>query len=267
MGKERPGVLEVYNDANQDLYQLFLCMKERVVELMEALGCFPINSRDGFKQLKHYLAHGTLPTEHLQAQCDVLRRNFAEPEAEELCQALCARTADPIIQRAAMFLQKCNCSFNSTGTSFGRKPLRLNKLLPLLVEVSKRLENVLLENLDFEPFIMTYDSSQTVYFCDPPYVDTEKYYSSGFTWEDHLRLFYVLNHCLAKWQLCYNDCPEVRRLYHGFPMYAYTRPHSMAREKGREFKELLITNYDMNACINQYPKQLNLFEMNGELTS
>ena len=55
-----------------------------------------------------------------------------------------------------------------------------------------------------------------------------------------------------------NDCPEIRELYEGFPMFDFTRVHSMAQryEAGKEFKELLIGNYDLSAREKAEPAQM-----------
>ena len=51
----------------------------------------------------------------------------------------------------------------------------------------------------------------------------------------------------GKFLLSYNDCPEIRELYNGFSLFDFSRIHSMAQryEAGKEFKELLIGNYDL----------------------
>ena len=64
-----------------------------------------------------------------------------------------------------------------------------------------------------------------------------------------------LDFCL---QDSYNDCAEIRELYDGFHVFDFTRVHSMAQryEAGKEFKELLIGNYDLFAREKSKPAQL-----------
>ena len=62
----------------------------------------------------------------------------------------------------------------------------------------------------------------------------------------------------GKFLLSYNDCPEIRELYEGFPVFDFTRVHSMAQryEAGKEFKELLIGNYDLFEREKSKPTQM-----------
>ena len=66
--------------------------------------------------------------------------------------------------------------------------------------------------------------------------------------------------------LSYNDCPEIRELYKGFSMLDFSRTHSMAQryEAGKEFKELLISNYDLYERERSKPQQLTLFSCYGD---
>ena len=41
-----------------------------------------------------------------------------------------------------------------------------------------RLQKVVVENKDFEKLIRQYDRPVSFFYCDPPYVDTEDYYSN-----------------------------------------------------------------------------------------
>ena len=41
---------------------------------------------------------------------------------------------------------------------------------------SKRLKMAVIENLSYEKFIKEYDSEETLFYLDPPYIGTESYY-------------------------------------------------------------------------------------------
>lgn len=66
--------------------------------------------------------------------------------------------------------------------------------------------------------------------------------------------------------MSYNDCPEIRELYEGFSLFDFSRTHSMAQryEAGKEFKELLIGNYDLYERERAKPAQLTLFNVYGD---
>lgn len=103
-------------------------------------------------------------------------------------------------------------------------------------------------------------------YADPPYFSTEDMYEVGFGWDDHVRLRETLGRIKGKFLLSYNDCPEIRELYDGFSLFDFSRTHSMAQryEAGKEFKELLIANYDYYERENAKPKQLTLFDIYGD---
>lgn len=98
------------------------------------------------------------------------------------------------------------------------------------------------------------------------YFSTEDMYEVGFGWDDHVRLRETLGRIKGKFLLSYNDCPEIRELYDGFSLFDFSRTHSMAQryEAGKEFKELLIANYDYYERENAKPKQLTLFDIYGD---
>ena len=126
--------------------------------------------------------------------------------------------------------------------------------------------NVVIENQDFETLIRHYDRSDAFFYADPPYFSTEDMYEVGFGWDDHVRLRETLGRIKGKFLLSYNDCPEIRELYDGFSLFDFSRTHSMAQryEAGKEFKELLIANYDYYERENAKPKQLTLFDIYGD---
>ena len=127
---------------------------------------------------------------------------------------------------------------------------------------SKRCENVVIENQDFEVLIRHYDREGSFFYCDPPYFTSEYVYDCGFGWDDHLRLHRALTGAKGKFLLSYNDCPEIRGLYAGCEFFDFTRLHSMVQryEVGREFPELLVANYDLYEREKAKPDQLTLFE-------
>ena len=49
------GCMEVYNDYNSNLTNLFFCVKERPLALITELGFLPLNSRDDFEVISRQL--------------------------------------------------------------------------------------------------------------------------------------------------------------------------------------------------------------------
>lgn len=111
------------------------------------------------------------------------------------------------------------------------------------MEISDRLNNVVIENQDFEHILKTYDKNKTLFYLDPPYYEAEKYYSDKFAPEDHIRLKEILEKIKGKFLLSYNDCEYIRNLYNGYNIIEVDRTHNLIKKgKKRRYKELIIKN-------------------------
>lgn len=108
----------------------------------------------------------------------------------------------------------------------------------------KRLNRVVIENVDFERLIKTYDRESALFYCDPPYYDAEKYYPDKFQSEDHARLRDALSRIKGKFILSYNDCQEIRDLYAGYDLIEVDRQDNLVTKTNpRRYRELIIKNY------------------------
>lgn len=76
-----------------------------------------------------------------------------------------------------------------------------------------RLQQVKVENMDFEDVILKYDGPNTFFYVDPPYKNLETYYSHEFSPDDHRRLAEVLNRARGHWALSYYDYWELSQWY------------------------------------------------------
>ena len=111
----------------------------------------------------------------------------------------------------------------------------------------KRLDGVYIENLDFADCIRRYDRPWTVFFCDPPYLDSADY-KAPFDMADHIRLVKTLRAIKGKFLLTINNHPEIRKLYKGLPTKKINVKYSIARDKtskARDRTELVIANYPL----------------------
>ena len=148
------------------------------------------------------------------------------------------------IQRAARFYCRIKLSFGADLKSFGVRSRDMQKTIAYLQEVAKRLNRVIIENVDFERLIKTYDRESALFYCDPPYYEAEKYYPDRFQPEDHVRLRDTLSRIKGKFILSYNDCPEIRELYAGYDLLEVDRQDNLVMKiNPRRYKELIIKNY------------------------
>ena len=262
LGKPVPDKFEVLNDYNRNLVNLYRCMRDRPVEFIRALGFLNLNARDDFNVLKKFFRKEEFDDAYFQTQLELTEVLLPPIEAREIRELYAAAQEDYDLRRAVMFLKLLRYSHSSGGKSFASQPFSIRSLFGLVQAFSKRCENVVIENQDFEVLIRHYDREGSFFYCDPPYFTSEYVYDCGFGWDDHLRLHRTLTGAKGKFLLSYNDCPEIRGLYAGCEFFDFTRLHSMVQryEVGREFPELLVANYDLYEREKAKPDQLTLFE-------
>lgn len=148
------------------------------------------------------------------------------------------------IQRAARFFILIKESFGTDLRSFGLRSRDMEKAKEYLSEVSKRLNKVVIENLDFEKILKNYDKTDALFYLDPPYYETEKYYPDRFMPEDHERLKAALDGIKGKFVLSYNDCGYIRELYEGYTIIEVDRLHNLVQKEVKpRYRELIIKNF------------------------
>ena len=252
---------EVYNDFDRNLANLFRCMKERTMAVIRELGFCHLNSREDFIAIRRFFENEQFDDKYLSEELRLTQIMFPPPEAKELTEMRKRITLDYDVRRAAMFLKLLRFSYSSSGKSYASQPFDIRKLFGLISQLQERMANVVVENQDFETLIKHYDRPDAFFYLDPPYFSTEDMYEVGFGWDDHVRLRDTLKNIKGIFLLSYNDCNEIRELYNGFSMFDFSRTHSMAQryEAGKEFKELLIGNYDLYEREKMKPKQLTFF--------
>lgn len=262
LGKPEVHPFEVYNDFDRNLVNLFRCMKDRTMATIREIGFCNLNSREDFNAIKKFFdMDGRFTDEYLAEELALTTLMIPPPEAGEVQEIRTRITTDYDVRRAAMFLKLLRYSYSSGCKSFASQPFDIRKLFGLIKELEDRMANVVVENQDFETLIKHYDRPDTFFYADPPYFSTEDMYAVGFNWNDHVRLRNTLAEIKGKFLLSYNDCPEIRELYKDFSLFDFSRTHSMAQryEAGKEFKELLIGNYDLYERERNRPLQMTLF--------
>ena len=266
LGKKKPDKFEVYNDYNHNLVNLFRCMRDRPMAFIKELGFYPLNSRDDFNVIKKFFKQERFDDKYLDEELKLTKIILPDLKAEEIIELYIKMKQDYDLRRAVMFLKLLRYSYSSGGKSFACQPFSVVSLFKLIEQVGKRLENVVIENQDFEVLIKHYDRENSFFYCDPPYFSSEYVYQCGFTWNDHLRLKNALANAKGKWLVSYNDCEEIRNLYDGCSFFDFTRLHSMKQRinAGEQFPELLIGNYDMYERQRNRPLQLSLLDLTTE---
>lgn len=269
LGNPNPPSFEVYNDFDRNLTNLFHCMKERTVATVRELGFCNLNSRDDFIAVRRFFEDEQFEDKYFSEELRLTDITFPPPEAAELKEIRTRITKDYDVRRAAMFMKLLRYSYSSSCKSYASQPFDIRRLFGLITELKNRMANVVVENQDFETLIKHYDRPDSFFYADPPYFSTEDMYAVGFNLDDHVRLKNTLKNIKGKFLLSYNDCPEIRELYSGFSLFDFSRTHSMAQryEAGKEFRELLIGNYDLYERAKNQPVQLTIFDVHSDADS
>lgn len=261
-----PSRLDIYNDLNSELANLFLCVKELPCALMKELKFLPIQSRATFELYRDFVDHKDITLRNIQQELDCLedRECFTEEQAQVLRPIILKKLELYDVQRAAAFVFRMRGSFSSTGTSFGVKPMNVSGFLRSIQEASARLKDVVIENKNAIQIIRERDRPGGLIYADPPYVDAERLYQVSQhdkNREFHIRLWQTISACQGYVIVSYNDCPFVRQLYRDFYILAFRRANPLSQKKGSEYGELLITNYDPRP----YLTQLSLFDLDTHI--
>ena len=251
--------MEVYNDFNSNLTNLFCCVKNRPMAMLSELGFLPLNARDEFNVLYKFFSREEFTDDYLNEELELTERYLPPPDAAAIRRLMLERTPRGDVRRAADYFKLIRYSFSGGGKAFAGKVCDIRRFFHLIWECARRLAGVVIENKDFEDLIRQYDRDDTFFYCDPPYYEAEDCYAVEFNEKDHRRLHDVLLNCMGYVMVSYNDCEYIRELYKEFFIFRTTRPNSMSQKAGSEYVELVITNYDPRLYNSTKPRQLSLF--------
>ena len=213
--------LEVMNDLNGDVTNFFRVAKHRPAELAERFELECIHA-ERFRNLR------------------------AKPELEDE------------IDRALRFAYLVWYSFGAKGQHFasssGRCPKAkrpLDRVRALLQMTAQRLSAVLIEQKDFAEILPRYDSTETFFYLDPPYVTFQANGRYQPLTKDHrIKLFALLANLKGKFLMSFDDCAEIRALSrnHKFKMRNVGVVYTIGGAGERKASpELLISNFALES--------------------
>jgi len=159
---------------------------------------------------------------------------------------------EPNVRRAVAYYYFKNSSVASTGsfrvTRSGNHVISISyaNKLDKLKQVRERLRKVIVEHVDFEECIRKYDTPDTLFFLDPPYLNAEHYYKHGFTIEDHKRLLNLLPTIKGKFILTtYRNELYENALRNFYCLTVSNVKHSAAyMKKKNRVEECIYTNFE-----------------------
>jgi DNA adenine methylase len=211
LAKERSKV-EVINDLNGDLVALYRNLQHHLPELLREMD-FLFSSRQ------------------------TLHDFIAQPGITE-------------IQRAARFLLKNRTSFGGGMTSFavartagGGGGFSRAKMSDLIGRAHDRLDGVVVEHLSYERCLELYDSPDTFFFVDSPYLNSPTGAYDGFNEQDVRNLHKRVSKLKGKWIVTIDDSPLARDLFQDCKLTALVTKSGCVNKRLRAdktFGELII---------------------------
>lgn len=216
-----PSNVEVYNDRDGDIVHFFITLRDHGDELAEWLAQTP-HSRELHRKYAHEFYDGVRP--------------------------------DDDIERAGRFFYLRYTQWGTKYTSFsgyngGKKrsaASSYNQAIDRLERWRGRFRNVQIEQLDFADVLERYDSTKTLFYCDPPYMDEgdDLYSHDEF---NHGRFCDCLLETDGDWLVSYTRVPEPLRDA-AVCISEQDRRVRMRQGKGDWEKtntERLVMNYDL----------------------
>lgn len=155
----------------------------------------------------------------------------------------------PAVRKAAYFFYILKLSFGGQGKHWGvstTSPARLNleRVEEIITAAHERVRRVTIENRDFREILRIYDRAHTLFYLDPPYrVASSRAYGAWLTDEDYQEMRDILRGIKGKFILSINDDPWIRELFSEFRIEEVETTYSVAKDKSKRVKELLILNF------------------------
>lgn len=160
------------------------------------------------------------------------------------------------IERPLMFWYCLKQSFGAKiggGWGFSRKSGPKGLGMDSLKAIHKRLTGVYINNQDVLACLARWDSPETLFYLDPPYMMTTTAKGKGcyrhtMEVDAHHELACTLAGLQGRWLLSYDDDPQVRELYADYYQLSPETRYTTNNRPGtapRRVTELLIANYEL----------------------
>lgn len=153
------------------------------------------------------------------------------------------------IQRAARFfyLQRLSFGARVDGQTFGTATtggprFSILRLEEDLTAAWHRLADTTLENLGWQACMARYDRPHSLFFCDPPYWQTEGY-GVDFPLAEYEALAATAKAAEGTVIITVNDHPEMRRVFQGLEMRTVGITYTVGGGAGVDRQELIIGNW------------------------
>ena len=230
----QPSPVETYNDIDGEAVNFFRVLRVQKEALVEAIGLTPF-SREEFRNAIN-------DTPNSLSDLERARRFFIR-----------ARQVRTGLAQSASEGRWAHCKLTSRAGMAGAVSRWLGSVEGL-AEVAQRLLRVQIENDSAIQIIKRYDSEETLFYCDPPYVHESRSDTNAYAYEmsddEHRELADVLHGTKGKVAVSGYRCPLMDELYGDWNRVeaparkahsTNTRPDSLKQDR----TEVLWMNYPL----------------------
>lgn len=203
--------LEVYNDINDDIANLFFVVRDYFKEFRRRVEFIPY-SRSIYKQLKN-----ETPTDNID-------------KAVRFFYLICKS-----------FGGKCDFTFAS------RRDYVPSFNLKKIYKISKRLKNVLIENKNYSDIITYFDSDDTLFYLDPSYIgcNNKSHYANNH-YIDYNEMIDQLKDIKGKFILSMSNNDYMKDLCQCFKIKEINQRYGIDQNRNNhKVKELIIANFEV----------------------
>jgi DNA adenine methylase len=223
-----PSQVEIINDIDGELINFFRVVKDQPEDLMRAFE-WELVSRAAFERLAHMDSTTLNPVERAHRFYYLIMAGWG------------GELNYPRFQTSV-----------TDGGHGNRLIGALETLRQRLEPVHRRLQTVIIENLDWRVCIERYDRPGVVMYIDPPYPGNGVNYVHNMRdWDDHYALADQLLAAKCKWILSSYDNPEIRDIFRNQMILPVNSSSGMRQKRDTMQRvvihEVLICNYDPNA--------------------
>jgi DNA adenine methylase len=220
-----PSPIETYNDIDGEVVNFFKMLRDFPEDLTRVIGLTPFSREEFYTAINGSIQGVT--------QLERARRFYIR-----------ARQTRTGLAQTATLGRWANCKNTSRAGMSGVVSRWLGGV-EALGEIGDRLLRVQIENRPALDVIRLYDSPQTLFYCDPPYLHETRGDSNAYGFEmiqdEHHQLSWALNRISGKAAISGYRCALMDKLYKGWRRFDADEKQCHSIKKMRQ--ECLWMNY------------------------
>ncbi|MCS7065386.1 MAG: DNA adenine methylase [Fimbriimonadales bacterium] len=230
-----PSPVETYNDIDGEVVNFFRVLRDRPEELIRQIALTPFSRKE------------------LEIACSESSKNLPDIERARRFYVRARQTRTGLAQTATPG-RWAYCIATSRAGVAGAISRWFGGIEELFY-IADRLLRVQIENLPATEVIQKYDSEETLFYCDPPYVHHVRGDKNAYAYEmsdrEHIELAEILHSVKGKVAISGYRCELMECLYRDW--HCTEAPPRLCHSVKTMRQEVLWTNYDPQEVI-----QLNL---------